>query len=362
MRNLSRATTAAFVLCALLATTATTLAQTGTLENVAVHGKSLENNQLGFSPERTVSVYLPPSYASSPERRYPALYLLHGIGGTNGDWTVAWPSSEPGYATIQDLMDRGVAEGLLDEMIVVAPDARTPFFGCFYTNSSVKGNWADFVANDLVGWVDENYRTIAKPEARGVAGHSMGGHGALKLGMLRPDVFSAVYGMNSALLGWGPDLQAANPGFAGIDTASTLEEAMQGGLYVVGAIGISQAFSPNPDNPPFMVDLHIAKKNGKLADNGPGRDRWQSQMPLYMIEKHADGLRRLQAIRFDTALVDEFVHIPETNKRFSDALTAAGIAHTFEMYNGDHRNRLWGRDGRLFTEVLPYFSELLAAD
>ncbi len=362
MRNISRATIATFVLCVLLATTATTLAQTGTLESVAVHGKSLEGNLLGFSPERAVSVYLPPSYASSPERRYPVLYLLHGIADNNQAWTVAWSSSEPGYGTIQDLMDRGIAEARVAEMIVVAPDARTPYFGCFYTNSSVKGNWADFVTNDLVGWVDKNYRTIAKPEARGLAGHSMGGHGALKLGMLRPDVFSVVYGMNSALLGWGSDLRAANPAFSRLDTVESLEEAMQAGLYVVAVIGIGQAFSPNPDKAPFMADYPFVKKNGKLADHGPGWDRWQNQMPLHMLEEHGEGLRRLRAIRFDTAFVDEYAHIPETNKQFSDALTAAGIEHTFEMYNGDHRNRLWGRKGRLLTEVLPFFSTLLATD
>ena len=55
-------------------------------------------------------------------------------------------------------------------------------------------------------------------------------------------------------------------------------------------------------------------------------------------------------------------HIPITAKAFSDALTERGIAHQFEMYNGDHRNRLWGPRGRLYTELLPYFSRLLERD
>src|SRR6187200_1832018 len=60
---------------------------TGTVEHIKVHGKALEGNLEGDSPDRDVTVYLPPSYATERARRYPVVYLLHGYGGTDGNWT-----------------------------------------------------------------------------------------------------------------------------------------------------------------------------------------------------------------------------------------------------------------------------------
>ena len=59
----------------------------GTVEQIVVHGKSLEGNLEGDSPDRDATVYLPPSYAASPTRRYPVLYLLHGYGGRQDTFT-----------------------------------------------------------------------------------------------------------------------------------------------------------------------------------------------------------------------------------------------------------------------------------
>lgn len=70
-------------------------------------------------------------------------------------------------------------------------------------------------------------------------------------------------------------------------------------------------------------------------------------------------MSRLRGLRFDSGYEDEFTHIPPSARAFSSALTARGIEHVFEEYNGDHRNRLWGRTGRLATELLPYFWNLL---
>jgi hypothetical protein len=77
-----------------------------------------------------------------------------------------------------------------------------------------------------------------------------------------------------------------------------------------------------------------------------------------MLPKHIPALKALRGFRLDSAFEDEFAHIPITSRAFSAALDAANVPHTFEMYNGDHRNRLWGREGRLFAEVLPFVSRV----
>jgi len=336
------------------------LAQNGQLNYVNIHGPSLENNMLGVSTTRETAIYLPPSYQASPSKRYPVLFILHGITDPITVWTEPWSPDDAEFATIQNLMDKGIAEGLLEEMILVIPDARTPFYGCHYANSSVKGNWQDFVTKDLVAYIDTNYRTLPHSPNRGIMGHSMGGHGALRIGLQHPEIFSAVYGMNPSLMGWGGDVSAENPAFETLLSSQDPTPHFESNFYVPAIIGVSQAFSPNPDNPPFYADYPFKMENGAIVQNQAAFTRWEENFPESMIDDYLAGTQRLQGLRFDSAFIDEFSHIPPTTRAFSEALTAQNVPHFFEMYNGDHRNRLWGASGRLYTEALPYFSRLLS--
>jgi S-formylglutathione hydrolase FrmB len=335
------------------------LSQEGRLVREKVHGASLERNVTGEETDRQVSVYLPPSYDTATSKRYPVVYLLHGIGATDKDFTSAWKGQTDAWGTIRGLMNNGVVEGRFGEMIVVMPDQRTKMMGSFYTNSAATGNWEDFTTRDLVNYIDRKYRTLARAGARGVAGHSMGGHGAIKLGMKHPDVFSVVYAMNPAVLGWGQDVSTENAAFVAALKMTTPEEVFRGGVYAVGMLCVAQAFSPNPQRAPLYADLPYKHVDGKLQTNEPAYTKWTENMPLHMAAGHKANLSKLRGLRFDTAWEDEFAHIPPTTRAFARKLTELGVEHTFEEYNGDHRNRMWGRTGRLYTEVLPYFSLLL---
>jgi enterochelin esterase-like enzyme len=348
----------AFAALLVLAPLTSTSAQ-GELVLETVHGYSLEDTVTGENPDRTVAVYLPASYRSDEERRYPVVYLLHGIGGTHLDWTRGWGAS-PTWNTIQDVMDRGTAAGRIAEMIVVAPDQRTNGGGSFYTNSSVTGAWADFTVDELVGYVDDTYRTLAQGSSRGITGHSMGGYGALVLGMQHPDVFKVVYGMNSAVFGWAADLTAENDAYRRAAKATPASLNPRTDFYPPSILCIAQAFSPNPENPPFFADLPFREDgDGRLVQNEPAHAAWTARMPLYMVEEHAANLRKLRALRFDSGRFDEYTHIHPTNLALSELLTELAIPHTFEGYNGDHRERMWGEAGRMATEVLPFFSRML---
>ncbi|HEV2829828.1 MAG TPA: alpha/beta hydrolase-fold protein [Pyrinomonadaceae bacterium] len=331
----------------------------GRLVRQTVHGASLEKNVTGDSADRRVSIYLPPGYESSPNKRYPVVYLLHGIGDTDDEFTKPWKNQNAEWGTVQGLMDRGIATGRLKEMIIVIPDQRTKMMGSFYTNSSATGNWEDFTTRDLVNYIDQKYRTLARVESRGVAGHSMGGYGAIKLGMKHPDVFSVVYGMNPALLGWGGDVSLDNPAFKSLLGMTSVDQVFQGGFYAIGGMCLAQAFSPNPGRPPFFVDLPFKQVEGKLQPVEPAYGKWSENMPLNIAAQNKENLMKLRGLRFDTAWEDEFTHIPITTRAFARKLTELGVKHIFEEYNGDHRNRMWGETGRLYTEVLPYFSLLL---
>ena len=153
-------------------------AKKGSWEKIKVHGKSLEGNLEGDSPDRDVFVYLPPGYAASPNRRYPVVYFLHGYAAHAETY---WKSlSVPAAA------DAAIADGSAHEMLLVLPDAFTVYDGSMFSNSPTTGDWEAFVAKDLIGYIDGHYRTIAERGFRGLAGHSMGGYGTVRIGMKHP--------------------------------------------------------------------------------------------------------------------------------------------------------------------------------
>lgn len=332
----------------------------GKLVREIVHGRALENNVTKESTDRPISIYLPPSYGTSPAKRYPVVYLLHGIGDTDETWIKPWSKENDGFATLQDVMNRGIVEGRFGEMIIVMPNEKTNAFGSFYVNSSVTGNWEDFTVRDLVSYIDAKYRTLAKAESRGIAGHSMGGYGALTLAMKNPDVYSVSYGMNPAIIGWAADLTSEAPAFINILKITSFEDLLKtGDLYTIAMVTVGQAFSPNPDKPPFYADFPFAVVDGRVRPSAPAHSKWEAKFPVNMVKEHKANLQRLRGIRFDSGYEDEFKFIPVNSRAFSAELTKQGVEHIFEEYNGDHRNRMWSRNGRLYNEVLPYFWLLL---
>ena len=313
---------------------------------------------LGDPTEQSAAVYLPPSYDASPAKRYPTLYLLHGFLGNNKVWT------KGGYQgmSLQPLMDEMIRAGRIREMIVVAPNGWNAYRGAFYTNSSVNGNWEDYIFRDLVQNIDANYRTIAKPESRGIAGHSMGGYGAVSLAMKHPDVFSAVYALSPCCLGMEGDFTSDNPAWlktirlTSKDQLKPKPESLDD-FYPIALMALSAAFSPNPEHPPFYVDFPYNEREGRLEKNESVYARWRAKMPLYMIDENKNNLLKLRGIVIDYGQNEEFSHIRISCQLFSKALAEQNIPHVFEMYEGgDHGSKI---RQRFETRVLQFFSEKL---
>jgi enterochelin esterase-like enzyme len=135
------------------------------VDRIKVHGASLEGNLEGDDPNRDVVVYLPPSYSKEPGRRYPVVYFLHGYG--------VGVETYVGLLKLQEAADKAVADGVR-EMILVLLDANTIYNGSMYSNSLTTGEWEGFISQDLVGYIDSHYRTVANRDGRGLSGHSMG--------------------------------------------------------------------------------------------------------------------------------------------------------------------------------------------
>src|SRR5450755_1304785 len=162
-----------------------------TVERIKVHGKALEGNLEGDAVDRDVFVFLPPSYQKDKHRRYPVLYALHGysIGAEQWSHEIHVPQ------TIEGAFAQGAKE-----MIVVLPNSKTVHNGSMYSSSVTTGDFEQFVAHDLVAYVDAHYRTIPDRLSRGLVGHSMGGYGATRIGMKHADVFGSLYIMSPCCL------------------------------------------------------------------------------------------------------------------------------------------------------------------
>lgn len=331
----------------------------GKLVEVKVPAPSLKGNLLGDPTEQSVSVYLPPSYDASPAKRFPTLYLLHGFTANNKAWTTN------GYQgmSLQPLMDEMIRSGKIREMIVVAPNGWNAYRGAFYTNSSVTGNWEDYIFRDLVQNIDANYRTLAKSESRGIAGHSMGGYGAVTLAMKHPDIFSAVYALSPCCLGMEGDITSDNPAWlktirlTSTDQLKPRPESMDD-FFQIAFIAVSASFSPNPAHTPFYVDFPYKEHEGRLEKNENVYAMWRAKMPLYMIDENKESLLKLRGIFIDYGQKEEFSHIRITSQLFSKALAERSIPHVFEIYEGgDHGNKI---RQRIETRLMQFFSEKLA--
>ncbi|HEY1304666.1 MAG TPA: alpha/beta fold hydrolase [Vicinamibacterales bacterium] len=318
----------------------------GAVEHITVHGKALEGNLEGDSPDRDVTVYLPPGYSSDQTRRYPVVYLLHGYGGRENTFTER-------LASLRESADRlAVAQGF-SAQIVVTPSAFTLHKGSMYSNSPTTGDWERFIAEDLVAYIDSHYRTLADRRSRGLGGHSMGGYGALRIGMKRPDVFMSLYIMSACCLSANrsPNPQAMAASEA-IKTREQAEEAARApGFGPSTSLASAAAWSPNPKNPPLFLDLPV--KDGKVRPEIVAK--WVANSPLEMLEQHVDDLKRYYAIAVEIGTKDPLL---ASNKQLHDALTRLRIPHYYEEYDGDHTDHVRERIER---NVLPFFAKDLVA-
>jgi len=325
---------------------------------VKISAPSLKGNLLGDSVEQEVGIYLPPGYQASGSKRYPVLYLLHGFGSNPR----AWFSTGQFAFNITPILDELMTSGKVREMIIVAPNGTNAFGGSFYVNSAASGNWEDFIVRDVVGYVDSNYRTLARASSRGIAGHSMGGYGAVHLGMRNTAAFSAVYALSPCCLGLEGEFTDATAAWKRVGAIKTREQMPKPiksfeDFLVTAITATGAAFSPNAKSAPFYSDLLYFEKDGKLIQDEAVAAKWKSKMPIYMVAEHKSSLLALRGIFLDYGEKEEFAHIRSATARFSLVLSEHGIPHIFEVYpHGDHGSRV--RE-RLEKTVFAFFSDRL---
>ena len=178
------------LLLAISTAPAATPSQTALAEAAAIPGQVLED--LKFSSailgrDVNFSLYLPPDYAASA-RRYPVVYLLHGLTDDDSGWIQV--------GEVHLAADRAIAAREIPPMIIVMPDGGVTWYINDYQG---KVRWEDMFVQEFIPYIDKNYRTRPDRQYRGVSGLSMGGWGSLTLSMRHRDLFVACAAFSAAV-------------------------------------------------------------------------------------------------------------------------------------------------------------------
>ena len=229
-------------------------------------------------------VYLPASY-SMPEaktRRYPVLYLLHGLGGTqqsmafNGEWN-----------TLQNLR----AQNKVGDFLVVSPEA----WDTFYINSlDGRTPYSDFFLSEFIPYIEHAYRIRGTRATRGITGFSMGGYGAMRFAFGHPELFGSVSSHSGAMMRDPPRPVSA----------------IQSPLNLVAEV--------------------LEKTFGNPID----RSFWFRNSPYVLARENAVALRRVK-IYFDCGAEDSF-GLEHGAIELDETLNSLKIPHEFHLYPGTH--------------------------
>ena len=312
---------------------------------------NISHNKSGTDPVRKMVIYLPAGYDESSSQRYPVIYFLPN------------PFEESyrfdfDQRDARGLFDRAIADGVIKKFILVAVDMNTSLGSSWYVNSPATGNWEDFMVQELVPYIDANFKTLPNRDSRGIAGIFIGGYGAIRFGMRHPDVFGSVYAMHPVGTGTGVRVSAAIPKWDILMNAKSMDDVKKDfGTQIFTTM--FQAHLPDPDEPPLFIDLLARQEGGQLTIDAKLMERFRNNFYLEtMIPQYADNLKSLRAFKFDWSRNDaNFDHV-YANQAFTHKLNEFGIVHEAEEYNGAF-GADWGIDGRLYTDALPFFQKHL---
>jgi S-formylglutathione hydrolase FrmB len=315
-----RISTVVVIFCLVsIAITGTIFGQ-GTVQNTNFFSNSLGTN-------RNVQIYLPQGYNSSDTTtKYPVIYFLHGAGDT-----------DTSYSFLIPILNQLISTQIIKPVIVVKPDGSTPpYLGSFYTNSLLYGRFEDYIAFDLVAFVDSAYRTFRKRDQHCIMGHSMGAYGAMKLALKHPDIYRGVAAHSGPL-----DLNHISDAIPFVlaenGNSPPYTYTPTAGIFSSLIFTLAGAFSPDILNPPYYVDF-LLNNAGTIIDSTFAR--WLLHNPAHLASVLRTNTNL--AIYFDCGMQDELT-LFAWNTAFRDSLNLQGLAYTFLSYAGTHSGQLNSR-------------------
>jgi hypothetical protein len=311
----------------------------GRFDDHAFESEVLKDNPLGDPHVRPVWVYVPPGYDDSDER-LPSIYVIQGLTGQID----AWRNRTAFRKNFPELADELFASGDAPPCIVVFVDAWTSLGGSQFIDSPGTGRYLTYICDELVPWVDSQYRTLADAAHRGITGKSSGGYGAMVHPMLRPDVWGglATHAGDALFeMCYLPDFRKS---------ARSLRDHYEGSFERFWKDFRSRpAFAKDSDytllNDWCMAACYSTDEDGTVNlpyDTVTGElradvwERWLARDPVRMVSRHADALRGLKAIYIDAGRRDQY-YLDLGAEAFRRELEKIGVTDVFfELFDATH--------------------------
>jgi pimeloyl-ACP methyl ester carboxylesterase len=328
--------------------------------DVVVPGITLAGNPLDDPAERRIPVYLPPSY--DKKKQFPVIYLLAGFASKGQSFL----NYSFGRQSVPEMAETLIADGKMQEAIIVMPDCMTRYGGSQYVDSPATGSYETYLIDEVIPFIDSTLSTLPQRKHRAIAGKSSGGFGALRLAMRHPDQFAAV-ACHSGDMGFELCYKPNFPAAARVleqyrgsiaDFLTNYECALkkpQKEFALLDLIGMAAAYSPSkgrctPDNIHLPFNPHTCEQ----VD-----DVWQQWLrfdPIEMIEQeeYRNALRSLDFLFLDCGTLDEY-NLQFGHSIFSAKATRYTIAHRYEEFMDTHSNTSYR-----YGVSLPALSEVIA--
>ena len=313
----------------------------GTLHEHVFDSQLLRGNPLGDPPERPLWVYTPPGYDEAVSRRYPSVYVIQGFTGQLPMWRNRSPFRQP----FTETADAVFAGGQTPPAIVVFVDCWTSYGGSQFVDSPGTGRYHSYLCDEVVAWVDSNYRTFPDRDHRAIMGKSSGGFGAMITPMLRPDLFSGLathagdtlYEL-SYLRDFGPAVRALRSYDGDIwrwwtDFNTRVAFTREEDATLLQLLGAAACFSARQDG---TVDIPFEPRTGVVRPEV--WQRWLDWDPVRMAPGYADALRSMRSIWIDAGTRDDYF-LDVGAEAFRAELSRIGVDDSviwFELFEATH--------------------------
>ncbi len=310
----------------------------GSLQTIKVKSEALANNILGDPIEREVVVYLPEGYEQETGD-YPLLVDIVGFTGS-GLAHVGWKAFAE---SVPQRVERLIDEGKMGKVIIAFPDCFTSLGGNQYINSSVLGNWADFLTQDMLTSIESKFRV--KANARGIFGKSSGGYGAIIHGMLYSDIWNGIachsgdMAFELCYLSDFPKtvMHLARFGGSVESFMSQLESSRKVGgdeMHTLMILAMAATYDPAPELP-YGVRLPVNSMTCELDE--ALWQRWLAWDPARLIEKQSvqDSLNSLKGLFIDCGSSDQYSLVFGA-RRLANRLSELSIEHVYEEFPDNH--------------------------
>lgn len=298
----------------------------------------LKKNPLKDPHQRQLAIYLPPRYEVN--RSYPVIFLLPGFASKN----ITLLNREPFSEAIDEKMDKLIAAGTIQPMIIIIPDCFTYYGGSQYRNSEAFGNYESYLIQEIVPYVKSKFKLSLSPTQWAIMGKSSGGYGALSLGLRYPEIFGIVachsgdMGFEYCYLPDFPEAMLTLEKAGGIPAFMkkfyTSPKKSTAYFLTLNILAMAAAYSPNLQQAPYFFDLPFYLHTGEI-----NQDIWQQWLrcdPIRLIDEHPSALQQLK-IYLDCGRQDEY-RLYAGSRILSAKLQGLGIDHCYEEFDDGHRH------------------------